>query len=404
MRYGITVAHGLTSLLLATMLWLYSGVSHAQQPVQAPTAGRRWRVLTITGDWKSQPFYQDVWMDGKGERLFRSRFIAREVEKAAPGRFEFTDITNYSGQQYGDAAYFSQFDVVLIGDIVGWSLPDRFLRGLQSFVQHGGGFVYAASYKWHNALLDNTPFEAVLPAKFGINSFADGWKNADLDPKEQDFKPIVAAPEHPIMAGLDWQNVPTLDRAFYIAPKPGAQVLLKTPGGAPILAAWETGRGRAALSASIFVNDEVSSKIGGWHDFGRYYAQMFRWLGAKSPRQPVTLHDATANVAVNIDAAHTTNVVTAKTFGIHAAHDDPGLAPLSGAALKNFEALNLRGAFSRLGGLADIEPQNDNDDPNTFNWAAYKFERFDAQLAEIQKLGLEPLVLFELNYGHPAWL
>jgi len=372
--------------------------------VQARTAGGKLRVLTITGDWKTQPWYQDVWMGGKGEKLFRGRFIAREVERAAPGKFAFTDITNATAQQYGDEAYFKQFDVILVSDIVGFSLPTHFLSGLQNYVRGGGGFVYAASWKWETALLDNSPFEAVLPARFGVDSSKDDWKNLKTRLDAKDFKPVVSAPNHPVVQGLDWNAIPTLDGAFRILPKSGAQVLLKTPDGAPILAAWDVGAGRSAISSSIGSNDDLSSKIGDWKDFGRYYAQLFSWLGAKSPYRSSALRDATAQVTVDVNAARSSNEVTAKAFGIHASHDDPGLAPLQGEALKNFRALHLEGAFSRLG-AGDFEPQNDNDDPNTFNWKAFHFEQLDGQLAEIKRLNLEPLMLFDdLNNGRPDWL
>jgi len=135
--------------LLLLMSTSTLGYARAQA---APNAARPIRVLTISGDWKSQSWYQDVWMKGQGEDgkgsgiLYRGRFIAREVARAAPGRFVFADMTNYEAQQYADPNYLSQFDVVVIGDVVGWSLSPRFLQGLTAF-QAQGGVVYMASWK-----------------------------------------------------------------------------------------------------------------------------------------------------------------------------------------------------------------------------------------------------------------
>src|SRR5262245_47816778 len=92
------------------VLTLLLGAGCTNSPAQpAPL-----KVLTISGDWKSQPWYQDVWMQGKGDNgrgtppvYYRGRFIADAVEKTAPLRFQFTDITNYTAAQYGDANYFS---------------------------------------------------------------------------------------------------------------------------------------------------------------------------------------------------------------------------------------------------------------------------------------------------------
>lgn len=392
-------------LLFLVLLALRGAVCQAQP--------RPLRVLTISGDWKSQAWYQDVWMQGKGADgkgtppvLYRGRFVAAQIEKAAPGRFVFTDITNYTGQQYGEEAYFKQFDVIMMGDIVGWSLPPRFLEGLKNFAQNGGGVLYAASWKWDTALLDNTLFEEILPARFGIDSYNSDWKSAKPRLEEKDFQPVVALPAHPITAGLDWAGVPTLNLAFKIEPKDGAQVLLQTPGGAPILAVREFGAGRTAISSSINANDELSSKIGDWKDFGRYYVQLFDWLGANSKRKEVSLRPAMAEVSltVNANAPLATKPITAKLFSIHASHDDPGLAPLEGETLKNFEALNLRGAFSRFS-PHELETKNDNDDPNAFNWPAFNVADTDKQMAQIGRLGLEPLLLVgDFGYSQPQWL
>lgn len=409
-RNNPLVGKPLVGLMISVFLMLMGACSNrvmAQKPI---------RVLMISGDWKSQAWYQDVWMQGKGESgkatfpvLYRGRFIASEVNKVAPNRFEFVDVTNYIGQQYADIDYLSQFDVVMMGDVVGWSMPRRVLDGLQEYVRNGGGFLYVASNKWSTTLMDNTSFEAVLPARFGVDGFRDDWKNAKTDLDEKDFKPVVSMPAHPIVAGLDWANVPTLDRGKIIVPKERAQVLLKTPGGAPLLAAWEYRKGRAAISASINANDELSPKIGEWKDFGKLYAQMFAWLAGNSPRREVALRDAVAEFSVDADNGHSTGNGSprhdyAKTFSIHASHDDPGLAPLQGEALKNFEALNLRGAFSRFSPQGAIEEKNDNDDPNTFNMAGFKFENLDSQMVQMNRLGLEPILLLNDFYGNPNWL
>ena len=388
----------LLCVLMATALF--------SRPVVAQQETRKTRVLLITGDWKSQAWYQDVWMEGKGEKLFRGRFIAHEVEKAAPGKFGFTQMTNYEAQQYLDANYLSQFDVVLIGDIVGVSLMPRFYDGIQKFVENGGGLAWVASYKWQITQLKDTPLEAVLPATFPVSSLTGDWKISDSRIPDKDFVPQLADANQPIVAGLDWKSAPPLVTGFQVEPKAGADVLLKAPGGAPILIAGDEGKGRAVVSSSIASNDELSEKFGNdWPDFGKFYAQMFTWLGAHSTRAATPTKPQTAQVALNVDATKSLNPVSAKLFSIHGSHDDPGLAPLAGEALKNFGALNLDGGFSRLGGFAnDVEKTNDNDDPNVFNWAAFDFTGIDKQLGEIKRLKLNPIVVFELNYGKPEWL
>src|ERR1700719_3367348 len=81
----------------------------------APALARPTKVLLVTGDWKSQEWYQDVVMGGK--QKYRGQFIAQKTNEAAPGEFAFTQMTNYAAQEYIDANYLSQFDVVLFGDV-----------------------------------------------------------------------------------------------------------------------------------------------------------------------------------------------------------------------------------------------------------------------------------------------
>ena len=102
---------------------------------------------------------------------YRGRFISQKVNEAAPGKFEFTDINNYLGQEYMDEDYLSQFDVIVLGDIVGWSLNPRFQAAIGDYVRKGGGLIYCASWKWHCAMPPKeNPFAQVLPADFPVNN------------------------------------------------------------------------------------------------------------------------------------------------------------------------------------------------------------------------------------------
>ena len=376
-------------LLGVLMLGLLAGLA---VPVQA--ADKKVKVLMVTGDWKTQPWYQDVWMKGKGEKLFRGRFIAKQVEAAAPGRFEFTDVTNYTGQEYLDADYLSQFDVLLLGDVVGWSFNPRFQAAVLDFVKTGGGMVYCASWKWHCAMVKGTPWAEALPTDFPTSNLTDDWQDQEQSTGEKDFQAVVAKADHPVTKGLAWAAAPPLFRCFKGTPKEGADVLLKTPGGAPLLVAWTLGKGRTVMSASIYANDEVSEKFGNeWKDFGKYCAQLFGWLGENSTNTRAPVKDTTGAVTVTIDSAKTANTVPAAIFSIHGAQDCPGFAPLQGEALQRFNDLNPQGEFARFS--ANIEPER----------GKFDFKEVDRQLAEIKRLKMEPLALFAAYaYGVPKWL
>ena len=353
------------------------------------------KVLTVTGDWKSQEWYQDNWMAKPGQpshKLYRGRYIAARVNAAAPGKFAFTDLTNYAGQEYLDANYLSQFDVVLLGDIVGWSLNPRFQAAVADYVKNGGGLIYCGSWKWHTAMVKGTPFADVLPADFPVDGIDGDWKRADTMNEPKPFKPALAAAAHPAVKGLDWASVPDLERNFRVLPKPGAEVLVKSPSGSPVLVAWQLGKGRTMITGSIFSNDELSEKFSEWRDFGKFYAQVFGWLGANSPRKAVAVKDAAAEVVVAADFARTLNAVPAAVFSVHG-HDSPGFDPLLGLALENFNALNPKGTFARFSShCAKARGE-------------YDFAEVDKQLANIKRLGLEPLALFgAYGYGKPDWM
>lgn len=374
---------------LLAMLCL-AGVLLAAASAQAKVT----KVLTVTGDWKSQAWYQDEWMQGKGQKLLRGRWMAKVVNDAAPGQFEFTDVTNYTGQEYLDANYMSQFDVVLLGDVVGWSFNPRFQQSVEQYVKNGGGLIFCGSWKWHCDMVKGTPFEAVLPAEFPVSNVTDDWGTIDNGTGDKDFKPIANKLDHPIMKGLDWNSVSTLGTNFKVLPRQGVDVLLKAPSGAPVFVAWNYGKGRAIMSTAIFANDDISEKFcNDWKDSGKFYAQTFAWLGGNSTNAKATLKAATADVAVNVNYAKPLNNISPALFSVHGAQDCPGFAPLQGQALEYFNALNPKGEFARM--AANCEPAR----------GKFDFTEVDHQISEINRLGMEPIALFSAYaYGKPDWL
>src|ERR1700682_2908832 len=91
-------------------------------PAPGAQAAQKTRVLFVGGDWKAQlPNYQ-------GKTPLRGFFVRQEVEKAAPGRFEFTLWTSYEFLQYGDSASLRKFDVLVVGDVMGQSVLPRLVK------------------------------------------------------------------------------------------------------------------------------------------------------------------------------------------------------------------------------------------------------------------------------------
>jgi len=194
----------------------------------AHAAQRPIRVLMTTGDWKNQPWYQDLWMRDKAgkPRIYRGRFIEKKVNEAAPGRFQFTHVPNYIAQQYLDADYLGQFDVLLVGDIM-VHLSETFQTAVRDFVRNGGGLIYCANHKWGIGMkVKGQPFEDVLPTVWPDRD-AKGDFRGWLD--HRDFAPVVTAPGHPAIRGLGWDGAPPLGAAVNMPARKGATVLLATP-------------------------------------------------------------------------------------------------------------------------------------------------------------------------------
>jgi len=366
---------------------LFFGMLAAFMCSAAFGANKPIRVLLCTGDWKSQPFYQDLWMakDGKPD-IERGRYIAQQVDAVAPGQFEWTQITNYIGQEYIDADYLSQFDVVLIGDMMGHLSP-KLQHGVSTFVKNGGGIIYCANHKYSIFAKPSTQeFRDVFPVAWIMDSVA-----FHID--EHDVQPIVGEASHPVVAGLDWAGSPTLQGIFPGTVKDKATVLLKTPKGAPILVAWQYGDGRAISSLSIFARDEQSQQFGEWKDFGKYYAQVFTWLAANSKSSKAALHDATGEVTATVDFTKPANAIAPAIFSIHGV-EDLGKTPAEKLGLDNFNALNPQGGLYRtgtnIGNTEGAEPD---------------YAKIDAQIADAKRLGLIMLAGFHgITYGEPRWL
>ncbi|MEK7366406.1 MAG: VWA domain-containing protein, partial [candidate division NC10 bacterium] len=108
---------------------------------------------------------------------------------------------------------------------------------------------------------------------------------------ERPFRPVLTHGYHEILRSVDWREVPPLGGYVATTPKLTAEVLLASPQGDPVLAAWRFGVGRAAAFTS-----DLKAKWGGlwlrWPPFGRVVAQMVRWTLRTKDRADVVTHVA----------------------------------------------------------------------------------------------------------------
>jgi uncharacterized membrane protein len=102
---------------------------------------------------------------------------------------------------------------------------------------------------------------------------------------EADFTPARGA-THPILRGFE--RAPQLKGYVMTTPRQTAQVLLSSPRGDPVLAAWQYGLGHALAWTSDFKGQWGTDWIG-WDQFPRFSAQLLGWLLPQPDSQNLTL-------------------------------------------------------------------------------------------------------------------
>lgn len=374
-------------------------------------AAEKTRVLFVGGDWKAQlPNYQ-------GKRPLRGFFVRQQVERAAPGRLEFTLQTSYEFLQYGDAESLAKYDVIVVGDTMGQSVLPRLVRGITEFVEGGGGLWYCDNHKAFMFYTVARSFDEVLPiAVVPFRAYGPGPSQPRC--KEGPVKVRVTARRHPIVRGLDFSSAPALRGSDNWGPaygnvKRGAKVIARSPAGKDIWVAWEKGRGRVFWSGGVFSNDEISEDFARWPEFGSFCAQAIEWLAAGSTYPRVALRDAVAEGALRVDLSKRGPEVTPKHFGIHGQEDAPGGShPMKGADLALYRELGLDGTFARTSSFMGIKRKpgggqhdhmDDGTDVTTFDWSRYDFAKADVVLADLERIRAEPVFLYWCPWWGPGW-
>jgi uncharacterized membrane protein len=180
------------------------------------------------------------------------------------------------------------WDVVMLSDIGANTLllpPDVWLRGqrvpnrlkaIEAYVQGGGGLIMVGGYltfqgidgrgRWHR-----TPVEAALPVTcLPVDDRVELPEGA---------VPDVVDAGHPILSGMtsDW---PYLLGVNEIAPKDGADVVLRLPadqGGLPLLVTGRHGAGRSVAWASDMSEHWLPKPFLDWPGYDTLFANMVRW-------------------------------------------------------------------------------------------------------------------------------
>ena len=362
-------------------------------------AGGKVHVLFVGGDWKSQlPNFKGN--DPRHPIPLRGYFVRQEVEKAAPGEFDFTLWTSYEFLQYADADSLAPFDVIVAGDIMGEGVLPRVVTALTAFVERGGGFMYCDNHKAFRFNTKERSFDAVLPIETipyrpYTNTAAQPYCN------EKPLAVTIKTPGHPTVRGLDFTAAPPLAGAHYGTEKPTATVLATSPAGKPIWVAWEKGKGRALWTGGLFANDELSADFSRWPQFGTFYAQLLRWLGEHSTAQQLPVTPITAQAKLTVNPARRGPALTARHFGIDDSYG--GSYDMTPEELEAYLALKPENAFAiirPMPGLTKRYPDNlePEMDLSNFDLKNYTFDREDAQLAVLDRVHAVPILSYYGNW------
>ncbi len=115
---------------------------------------------------------------------------------------------------------------------------------------------------------------------------------------EQDFVPTRGAP-HPILRGFE--QSPQLKGYVLTTPRPTGQVLLSSPRGDPVLAAWQYGLGHALAWTSDLKGQWATDWVG-WNQFPRFSAQLLGWLLPTPGTQNLTLQASSSGAELVLNA------------------------------------------------------------------------------------------------------
>jgi uncharacterized membrane protein len=390
----------------AVRMWLFLLAFCVFQVSTAAAAQPVIRVLFVGGDWKSQlPNYQ-------GHIPLRGYFVREVVDKASPGEFQFTLWTSYEFLQYGDTETFKQFDVIVVGDVMGESITPRLAAGMEAFVKGGGGALFCDNHKAFSCETRERSFDAVMPVQFiPFRPFGPepGEPALQMLSAPQGgagplLKVTVKEPNHPVFSGLDLADAPPLNGAHIVPPKAGATVLATTPAGAPLWVAGTTGAGRVLWTGGFFANDELSEQFAQWPKIGQLYVQIFRWLAEPAHYPRVDFSSAVASGTLTVDLTKPGPAISAKHFSIHGSYE---AATGSDAEKKLYADLKLDGAFQRTDDAAIIKRAGDTfvDDGSdlrldSIDWTKYDRKKLLAALDQIAAVHGDPIGLHWMPWPH----
>jgi uncharacterized membrane protein len=179
-----------------------------------------------------------------------------------------------------------KYDAVVISDapadsfllhpqtLEGKRLPNRF-KLINSYVNNGGGFAMIGGWMafsgFHaKARYAMTPLADILPVK--ICNYDDRMEIPE------GLVPEVVLPTHPILEGVkgEWPFFLGYNKTFFDR----GQTLM-TINNDPMLVVDSVGKGRVAVFTSDVLPHWGPKEFVAWEHYGRFWAQLFKWIAGK---------------------------------------------------------------------------------------------------------------------------
>ncbi|HEY5777379.1 MAG TPA: VWA domain-containing protein [Terrimicrobiaceae bacterium] len=161
---------------------------------------------------------------------------------------------------------------------------DKDTAFLRQLAAQGGGRFYL------------TADAATLPRLFAIETM----RAAESSLREDAFLPQLAAPGEAVK-GINWQEAPLLLGFNTSRLKSGAELLLATERGDPLLAHWRYGLGRVAAFTSDAKSRWASEWLG-WSGYGKFWGQVARMLVRPPDRNDLVVGVREEGNALIVDA------------------------------------------------------------------------------------------------------
>ena len=240
----------------------------------------RVRVLLLEGPPRSEAaFVTRAWASDPQIEVTR-RFLLRKTSRLD------------SRMATGDSAW-SDFDVVVLGNVPKWRLTTSTLAALFDAVsERGVGLLLMGGYDFFNGgAFRGGAVEDLCPV-----ALIDESSERDYQPR---FLPTEMGYEHAILRGVAqresgdggredrvlWLRLPALGGAARLGePKPLASVLARDEAGRPLLVAHEVGAGRCAAAAWESTWPWALASDAGSELHIRFWRQMAIWLANRRPR------------------------------------------------------------------------------------------------------------------------